>query len=559
MTRAIIIDPKCCSLYDFAFDLYQYERTGMTGEGRRPLRGLRAFLDPAFESDHTPVPSVEQTDVAGSAVMGDDQPMEDGQAVSVRAAEGNVAPLVIEEADPSVAIGPLAPLATAEGVRPTTLVLPAPGQRWAYGARQQYVAQRRAERAAEQALTPLQRFEAALAMLPTTGRPAANLDLVEATLAAMAANTVRGLLADMAGFGEACRRSGVSALPAQPISVIQYLKARGAGEGSLAKAKPATLSRTLWAIATFHRLFDLPDPTKDKLVALTLKALRRELGTAQRQARPLRYKGSVSDVFDGDARGMSLKALLDGCPHDEKGMRDRALLSVAYDTGLRASELVAIDIAHIQPASDPDTRLLHIPRHKADQEGEGATAFLSMRSTLALNAWIAVMADLLGVPEITKGPIFRRLFIKRLKAVDPAVSRAAARREAAATQWGLSSLMPEAKAARRTGIDPMTAVSLGGAALQPQAVTQIFKTRVQGAWDAGLLPDLSKDELAQWVKGISAHSTRIGITNDLFAAGEDIAGIMDALRWKSPKMPLSYNRNLAAEHGAAGRLLSKLR
>ena len=43
-----------------------------------------------------------------------------------------------------------------------------------------------------------------------------------------------------------------------------------------------------------------------------------------------------------------------------------------------------------------------------------------------------------------------------------------------------------------------------------------------------------------------------------FAVGETLSGIMDALRWKTPKMPLTYNRNLAAEAGAAGRLLSKL-
>ena len=49
------------------------------------------------------------------------------------------------------------------------------------------------------------------------------------------------------------------------------------------------------------------------------------------------------------------------------------------------------------------------------------------------------------------------------------------------------------------------------------------------------------------------------MNNDLFAAGEDIAGIMDALRWKSPKMPLLYNRNLAAEHGAAWRLLTRMK
>lgn len=84
---------------------------------------------------------------------------------------------------------------------------------------------------------------------------------------------------------------------------------------------------------------------------------------------------------------------------------------------------------------------------------------------------------------------------------------------------------------------------------------------IQGAGQERLgqcLPDLNQQELTQWVKGISAHSTRIDIANGLFAAGEDIAGIMDALRWKSPRMPLSYNRNLAVEHDAAGRLLTML-
>ena len=66
------------------------------------------------------------------------------------------------------------------------------------------------------------------------------------------------------------------------------------------------------------------------------------------------------------------------------------------------------------------------------------------------------------------------------------------------------------------------------------------------------------DDLARLLKGISAHSTRVGVNQDYFAAGEDLAGIMDALRWKSPRMPLLYNRMLAAEQGAAGRMLGRL-
>ena len=33
---------------------------------------------------------------------------------------------------------------------------------------------------------------------------------------------------------------------------------------------------------------------------------------------------------------------------------------------------------------------------------------------------------------------------------------------------------------------------------------------------------------------------------------------MDALRWKSPRMPLAYNRNLAAKQGGTGHLMFKL-
>lgn len=78
------------------------------------------------------------------------------------------------------------------------------------------------------------------------------------------------------------------------------------------------------------------------------------------------------------------------------------------------------------------------------------------------------------------------------------------------------------------------------------------------AHEAGALPDLTDDDLARLLKGISAHSTRAGLNQDLFTSGEDLAGIMDAPRWKSPRMPLAYNRNLAAEQGAAGRLMAKL-
>ena len=61
------------------------------------------------------------------------------------------------------------------------------------------------------------------------------------------------------------------------------------------------------------------------------------------------------------------------------------------------------------------------------------------------------------------------------------------------------------------------------------------------------------------VAALSAHSFRVGLTQDLFAAGEDGAGIALALRWSSPTTALGYARELAAGSNAAARVLGKVR
>lgn len=95
-------------------------------------------------------------------------------------------------------------------------------------------------------------------------------------------------------------------------------------------------------------------------------------------------------------------------------------------------------------------------------------------------------------------------------------------------------------------------------ALHPGSIGPIWHAMIRKAFERGALMDLTIDDIVRLLKGISAHSTRVGLTQYMFVSGEDLAGIMDAGRWKSPRMPLSYNRNLAAEQGAAGRLMRKL-
>lgn len=64
---------------------------------------------------------------------------------------------------------------------------------------------------------------------------------------------------------------------------------------------------------------------------------------------------------------------------------------------------------------------------------------------------------------------------------------------------------------------------------------------------------------SETVRYLSAHSFRVGLTQDLFAVGEEGAGIALALRWSSPTTALRYARELAVGTNAAARVLGKLR
>ena len=123
------------------------------------------------------------------------------------------------------------------------------------------------------------------------GRIVVDEALIAAYQAASSPHSIRAPKSDLEGFDLWCRRHNRIALPATPETVADYLDARAA-KGS----KPASLGRYKASIAKIHLLLDLKDPTAASLVTLRLQAIRRLLGTAQKQARPLRFKGPVRNV-----------------------------------------------------------------------------------------------------------------------------------------------------------------------------------------------------------------------------------------------------------------------
>ena len=59
------------------------------------------------------------------------------------------------------------------------------------------------------------------------------------------------------------------------------------------------------------------------------------------------------------------------------------------------------------------------------------------------------------------------------------------------------------------------------------------------------------------LEGISGHSCRVGMAQDLTANGVEMGAVMQAGRWKTPTMPARYCERLAAGRGAVAQLYGK--
>jgi integrase len=367
--------------------------------------------------------------------------------------------------------------------------------------------------------------------MATLGR-AAPLDMppvsgigIETALEAMAPASKLAIAADLDCWLDWCAHEHRRALPADPEDLVRYLRILEA-DGK----KPATLSRRIASLATVHRILDLGGelpPTSAPMVRNALRAQRRRKGAAQRQAAPLRFGGEL-----GGSGGFTISALLSACGNDVQGLRDAALLSLGYDAGLRVSELTAVEIKDLRPQSD-GTGLLHLPRSKTDQEGLGAWAWLSADTMRRINAWRTES----GIDE---GVLFRRVGVDRRR------QRA---KEIADARWG---------EADEDGAVLLVTYTVGSEPLTRQGVTGIYRRIALAAAQAGLV-DLPAGDLDAAIAALSSHSLRVGLTQDLFAAGEDGSGIALTLRWSSPSTALRYGRQLQVQSGVAARVLSRVR
>lgn len=199
---------------------------------------------------------------------------------------------------------------------------------------------------------------------------------------ARSANTRRAYAAQVRAFEAWCAAQG--APTTRPESVALYLTSR-ADDG----ASVATMAQALAAVTGAFLVAGLDSPRSNPVVKETWKGIRRTLGTAQRQARPL---------LPAD-----LRELVRALPAGAAGLRDRALLLVGFAGAFRRSELVALDVGDVQFTDDG--LVVDVRRSKTDQEGHGRKVGLPYGSdpatcpVRALRAW-------LDAASITTGPVF---------------------------------------------------------------------------------------------------------------------------------------------------------
>lgn len=278
---------------------------------------------------------------------------------------------------------------------------------------------------------------------------------------AYAPATIRAFKADFSTFIAYCQEQDTSPLLSHPLTVSNYIYHLSGG-----KFTSAYIRRILVSISTIHKLNRLEDPTKDCDVQLAMRRMHRKLGRSSRQV-----AGINKDT---------LNKMLQSTDNTLRGIRDKALLLMAYDTLCRRGEIVnllAEDIK-VNPSKCGLSNQISIKlrKSKTDQSGQGKWLHLSEQESLALQEWLTNAS-------ICEGLIFR-------------------------------------------GIDRGNKVSKK---LGSGQIARIYKRLAKRA-------DL--DEVS--IRGISGHSMRVGAAQDLLREGVSLANIMNRGRWSKSDTVMRY-------------------
>ena len=274
-------------------------------------------------------------------------------------------------------------------------------------------------------------------------------------------STIRAYRANFEVFIRYCEEQGTSPLPSQPENVTKFIAHLSKGH-----LKSASIRIAIVAIAAIHRLNRFEDPAKDPDVALEVRRMYRKLGRASKQA-----LGVTHPI---------LEKLIGVTDDSLRGLRDRMLLLLAYDSLCRRSELVSLRIEDISNFGTDKGLQIRLRKSKTDPNAMGKWLHLSKRTQLAIEEWI----DASGIED---GFLIRRM-----------------------TKHG--GILPR-------GIS-------GG------QINRIYKSL---AAKAKLDPGM--------VEHMSGHSMRVGSAQDLLNSGASMPMIMSRGRWTKTDTVMRYAEN----------------
>lgn len=330
-------------------------------------------------------------------------------------------------------------------------------------------------------------------------------DNLEAYVDGHAANTLRCLRLDLGRWFSWCAGNGADPFAPTARQVRDYLRAFGGGR------HPDSIKRMLSNVCVFvTRIAGSPNTTTGELVKGEISKASKARGSAHGQVAPIRRRGDVIEI-DDEPELFSIDRMTKALePYTViREVRSRFILSLGGDTGRRGDEYRAANMGHIHELKDGQG-FFTIPASKTDQMGEGVVKLLSLRTMRYYREWRSALAER-GVDVGRDTPLIRCI----------------------------------------------NAHGTVGGRLWRAGFTYVVRVAVREAMrliDAGQHV-IDYEALARRVSG---HSFRVGLAQDLTAAGEDLPSICNEGGWKDTRMPLRYAAHLATRSGAMARLRKRL-
>ena len=183
---------------------------------------------------------------------------------------------------------------------------------------------------------------------------------------AFAENTIRGYRHDFDQFAKWCAIENIHPLPAPAISIAAHIDALSETH------KAASIRRRINALSTIYKLGRMQDTTKDPDVTLAMKRMHRKRGRAQRQAKPLTK--------------LYLDKMIEAQDDSPRGLRNKILLLMGYETMRRRAELVGFEFSDVTCLLNGKPAL-RLRFSKADQYGEGRLIGISKDLEKFISKW----------------------------------------------------------------------------------------------------------------------------------------------------------------------------